>query len=401
MAEATFLYRARNTRGEIREGELLAADSEAATQQLRQDGLQVLDLREDQDAVEPLFPRRISKTEIIYITSQLAVMVDTGITLSSALSGIVEQEENPTLRKILRDLKESVESGENFSGALARYPKLFNKTYVSLIKASEATGTLGATLEHVATYLRKELETRSKIRASMAYPAVMLVLAIAVTIFLLTFVLPKFTPLFERQGAALPKPTRFMMAVSAGLMNHWYLWIAGAAAVVAAFCFGRRTARGRQALDYAKINLPLFGPMCRKVTISRSIRTLGTMISSGVPMLEAIALSADVSGNYYFERLWRDVLDQVTSGNQICTALSRSRLFPKMLIQMISSGEETGKLDVVLNKVSNYYDQEVETSLKTVTSMIEPIMITVMGVVVGGIGLALLLPIFSLSKTPG
>jgi type IV pilus assembly protein PilC len=328
-------------------------------------------------------------------------MVDTGITLSAALAGIVEQEENPTLRNMLRDLKESVESGDDFSAALARYPKHFNKTYVSLIKASEATGTLGETLEHVATYLRKEQETRSKVRASMAYPAVMMVLAIGVTIFLLTFVMPKFTPLFERQGAALPKPTRVMMAISSALMNYWYLWIAGSIAVVFGYFFGRKTEPGRQAIDWAKINLPLIGPMCRKVTISRSIRTLGTMIKSGVPMLEAIALSADVAGNYYFEVLWRDVLEQVTSGNQICTALSKSKLFPRMLIQMISSGEETGKLDVVLGKVSNYYDQEVETSLKTVTSMIEPILITVMGVIVGGIGLALMLPIFSLSKTPG
>jgi type IV pilus assembly protein PilC len=229
----------------------------------------------------------------------------------------------------------------------------------------------------------------------------MMVLAIAVTVFLLTFVMPKFMPLFERQGAALPRPTRVMMAISSALINYWYFWVAGFVLAVGGFFFGRRTEPGRQAIDWAKINLPLIGPMCRKVTISRSIRTLGTMISSGVPMLEAIALSGDVSGNYYFEQLWRDVLAQVTSGSQICTALSKSKLFPRMLIQMISSGEETGKLDVVLGKVSHYYDQEVETSLKTLTSMIEPILITVMGVIVGGIGLALMLPIFSLSKTPG
>jgi type IV pilus assembly protein PilC len=235
----------------------------------------------------------------------------------------------------------------------------------------------------------------------MAYPAVMMVLAIAVTVFLLTFVMPKFTPLFERQGSQLPKSTKFMMAVSFALMNYWYLWVLGIIGISASYVIGGRTESGRQAIDWTKIHMPLLGPMFRKVTISRSIRTLGTMISSGVPVLEAIALSAEVSGNYYFEKLWREVLDQVTSGNKICAALSRSRLFPKMLVQMISSGEETGKLDVVLGKVSNYYDQEVETSLKTLTSMIEPIMITVMGVIVGSIAMALLLPIFSLSKTPG
>src|SRR5262249_6172529 len=162
-----------------------------------------------------------------------------------------------------------------------------------------------------------------------------------------------------------------------------------------------RTDQGRKVWDWIKINLPIMGTMNRKVAISRSIRTLGTMIASGVSVLEALQLSADVAGNFYFEQLWRDVLVHVTFGNKIFDALKRSPLLPRMLVQMISSGEETGKLDVVLNKVSNYYDHEVETSLKTVTSMIEPIMITVMGVIVGGIGLGMLLPIFSLSKAPG
>ena len=328
-------------------------------------------------------------------------MSETGINLSTALNGILQQEDNPTLRKVLTDLRSSVESGEDFSTALARYPKLFDKTYVSLVRASEATGKMGEMLEAIATYLRKELESRGKVRAAMAYPSVMLVMAIAVTIFLLTFVLPKFTPLFNSRGMKLPMPTLVMMTLSHYLLDFWYLWLIGATTAIVGFFWGRRTEPGRKALDWIKISLPIVGPMCRKVTISRSIRTLGTMITSGVPMLEAIQLSSDVAGNYYYAQLWQDVLVAVTSGNQICTALSRNALFPKMLVQMISSGEETGKLDLVLMKVSNYYDREVETSLKAVTSLIEPIMITIMGVVVGGIGMALMLPIFSLSKAVG
>jgi type IV pilus assembly protein PilC len=235
----------------------------------------------------------------------------------------------------------------------------------------------------------------------LAYPSVMLVMAIAVTIFLLTFVLPKFTPLFNSRGMKLPTPTLIMMAASHYLVDFWYLWLIGTAVALVGYFWGRRTEPGRKALDWVKISLPIVGPMCRKVTISRSIRTLGTMITSGVPMLEAIQLSSYVAGNYYYEQLWQEVLAAVTSGNQICTALARNALFPKMLVQMISSGEETGRLDFVLMKVSNYYDREVETSLKAVTSLIEPIMITIMGVVVGGIGMALMLPIFSLSKAVG
>jgi type IV pilus assembly protein PilC len=355
----------------------------------------------DDDPAAPLFPRRVKKQEIVYLTSQLAIMSQTGINLSTALGGILAQEQNPTLRSVLADLKESVEAGDDFSTALAHYPKHFDKTYVSLVKASEATGLLGEMLESIAAYLSKEAESRSKVRAALAYPAVMMFVAVGVTVFLLTYVLPKFTPLFMSRGMKLPKPTLVMMTISNALINYWYLWLAAAVLAVVGFLYARRTVPGRKTLDWCKISLPIIGPMCRKVTISRSIRTLGTMISSGVPMLEAIQLSSDVAGNYYYERLWSQVLDQVASGNQICAALGHSDLFPPVLVQMISSGEETGKLDSVLVKVSGHYDREVETSLKTVTSLIEPIMITVMGVVVGGIGMALMMPIFSLSRAAG
>jgi type IV pilus assembly protein PilC len=396
-----FTYRVKDPKGKVHEGELEAPSVEAASQQLRQDGFVVLDLEaeeENADDGEGLFPRRIRKQEIIYITSQLAVMVETGITLSTALEGIREQEENPTLRKVLGELKSSVESGEDFSSALAKYPKLFNKTYISLVKASEATGTLGEMLERISGYLRKETETVGKVRAALAYPAVMLVVATGVTIFLLTYVLPKFAPLFNRPGAKLPAVTKVMMHASDSLLGYWWAWLLGVLVISIAIFYGRKTVRGRLTIDGAKINLPIMGPMFRKVAISRSIRTLGTMMASGVPVLEAIKLSADVAGNVFFERLWQDVGSQVTEGNRIADALLRNRLFPRMLVQMIKSGEETGKLDTVMLKISTYYDQEVETTLKAVTSMVEPIMITVMGVIVGGIGMALLLPIFSLSK---
>jgi len=391
-----YQYTVRDQFGNTQEGKLEAASSEAAEKQLRADGYQVLDLAEADG--EGLFPRRISKNELIYTTNQLAIMVDTGITLSTALGGIMQQEPNPTLRKILGELKSAVENGEDFSAALSRYPRIFDKTYVSLVKASEATGALGTMLERIGGYLRKELETRGKVRAAMAYPAVMMVLASAVTIFLLTYILPKFTPLFASRGTKLPAPTVAMMALSDNMLHYWYAWLGLGANLAAGFIFGRRTDAGRKILDWIKINLPVCGVMFRKVIISRSIRTLGTMLASGVSMLDAIRLAGEVSGNYYYEQLWNQVLGEVTTGKRICDVLYASPLFPRVLVQMISCGEETGKLDKVLERVSTYYDQEVETSVKGATAMIEPIMITVMGAVVGTIGLALLLPIFSLSK---
>jgi type IV pilus assembly protein PilC len=400
MTTTTFQYSARDPLGKVHDGTVEASSRESATQMLHRDGFHVLKLEDGDDGLT-LFPRAIKRSDIIYVANQLAIMVDTGINLATALDGIASQQENPTLKAVLNDLKSRVEGGEDFSAALARHPKCFDRTFVALIKASEQTGSLAEILEQIADYLRKESENRAKVRAAMAYPMVMLVLAIGVTIFLLTYVMPKFEPLFNRKGVKLPTPTIVMIAVSNALIHYWYAWLIGAVAITVGIYFGRRTQPGRQLIDWLKINMPIVGPMFRKVTISRSIRTLGTMVQSGVSMLDAIRLSAEVAGNYYYERSWLHVLDEITNGNRICEALSGNTLFPRTLIQMIGSGEETGKLDQVLQKVSTYYDREVETSLKTVTSMIEPLMIVVMGVVVGGIGLGLLLPIFSLSRAVG
>jgi len=395
-----FQYRVRDPMGNVHRGAIEARSVDDATQQLRQDGFQVLDVEEDEIDAGDFLGARVTKNDVIYATSQLAIMVDTGITLSCALEGIVEQEKNPSLKKVLRELKEAVEAGEDFSAALARHPKLFDKTYVSLVKASEATGSLGPMLDRIADYLRKEVETRSKVRAAMAYPAVMMVLAVGVTVFLLTYILPKFMPIFKSRGAVLPGPTRIMMSLSDLMIDHWYLWVGGLTVLIAGYVAARRTEPGRRFLDLAKINVPLLGPIFRKVTISRSIRTLGTMLASGVPMLDAIRLSGEVAGNSLYEKTWREVRDQVTTGKRICEVLAGNALFPPVLVQMIASGEETGKLDYVLERVSTYYDREIEISLKTATSLIEPVMIAMMGVIVGGIGLAVMLPIFSLSKQP-
>ncbi|MBN1396015.1 MAG: type II secretion system F family protein [Pirellulales bacterium] len=395
----TYQYRARDSFGSVLGGSVEAATPEEAAALLRRDGLHVLEI-EEADGDEGLFPKRITKSDLIYVTSQLAIMVDTGITLSQALGGIVEQETNPTLRRVLSDLKESVEGGQDFSAALARHPRYFDNTYVSLVKASEVTGTLGPMLERIAGYLRKEAETRGKVRAAMAYPTVMMALACGVTIFLLTYILPKFMPLFKSKGTELPRPTLIMMAVSDALLGYWWLWLIAAVAALVGFLYGRRTAPGRKAVDWIKINAPIVGPMYRKVTISRGIRTLGTMLASGVPVMEAIRLAGAVSSNFFYERLWTRVHDEVAGGKRICEILRGDPLFPNVLVQMIAAGEDTGRLDDVLEKVSTYYDREVETSLKATTSLIEPIMIAVMGVVVGTIGMALMLPIFSLSKQP-
>ena len=397
MSAISFDYKTRDVLGKVHEGVVEADSREEAVAKLKAGGMQVLELEEEGSGLE-LFPPRVRANDIIYATSQLAVMVDTGITLSVALDSIAQQESNRTLKTVLMDLKNQVEAGEDFSAALARFPQYFDKTYVSLIKASEHTGTLGTMLDTIADYQRKQLETRQKVRAAMAYPSVMLVLAVGVTIFLLSYVMPKFQPLFQRKGIKLPIMTRCLMAASHALIDYWYLWVLAGVALIVAFVVARRTEEGRRFFDWVKINLPLLGSLNRKVILSRSVRTLGTMVAAGVSMLDCIKLAAEVAGNHYYEQVWLGVLDRITQGERIADSLRGHPLFPATLVQMINSGEETAKLDTVLAKVSVYYDREVEMAIKATTSLIEPLLIVVMGGVVGSIAMGLLLPIFQLSR---
>ncbi|MBM3999721.1 MAG: type II secretion system F family protein [Planctomycetes bacterium] len=397
---STFAFVAKELRGARRKGRLDAESRDAALKSLKKQGLQVVELTEVR-AARTLFAKRIAKSEIVYVTSQLAIMVETGINLAAALAGLAEQSDHPTLRDLLTALRKRVEGGADFSTALAEHPRHFDRTYIALIKASEQTGSLGAMLEQIANHMSGQLESRRKVLAAMAYPAVMALIAVSVTIFLLTYILPKFDPLFHREGVKLPTPTIVLLAVSGALMNYKWFWILGTIGAAIGFHRLKRTRTGQRFLDGLLIRLPIVGPMMRKVILSRAIHTLGIMVRSGVPMLDGIRLCAEVSNNCYFERTWLHVLEEITKGNRICDALRGNPLVPKTLVQMIGSGEETGKLDRVLEKVSTHFDREVDAAIKTSTSLIEPLMICVMGVVVGGIGMGLMLPIFSISRSVG
>lgn len=397
MADEVFIYRARDPLGKMIEGTIEAPGEEEAWQQLTRDGFRVVELMAEEDDGLALF-EIVTRSEIIYLTNQLAVMVDTGIALASALKAVSEQEKNPALRRLLIEISQDVEAGGEFSQALAKHPKYFDDTYVALVRASEATGTLGPMLERIAAYLRAALDSRAKVRSAMIYPAVMLVFAIGVTVFLLTYVMPKFTPIFRARKIEVPGLTKFMMNVSSTAIDYWYVWLGLVMAMGVAWFVAQRSTIGRRLIDGVKLNLPLLGPVFRKMAICRSLRTLGTMLDSGVPVLEALELCAAVSGNVHYRELWLRVRDEITTGQRICDALRGSPLIPHVLVQMVASGEETGKLGSVLLRVAEFYDRDVEHSVKTVTSLLEPAMIVVMGAVVGAIGLSLMLPIFRLSR---
>jgi type IV pilus assembly protein PilC len=400
-----FTYQARDERGKIREGEIMAGTADEAMQQLRHESLYLTSLEENTRTVSKPSPqwlrRRVPRAEIIYFTNQLAVMVDAGIPVAEALAGLANNTENPTLKEILHQIQRGVEGGENFSDAIGRFPKQFDNTYVNLVKASEASGALGHMLDRISIQSRNELETLQKVRGAMMYPALMLLMCVGVSIFLLTYVFPKLTPMFAARRIAVPTPTKIMMFLSEALTHQWYLFVLGTAAFVGLIVYVRRQHWGRQALDWMWIRMPILGPMLRKVAISRSLRTLATTINAGVPTLEALQLCAGVTNNVFFERCWLNVSERVAGGKQIHESLETETLFPRTLVQMIASGEATGRLGDVLTKVSDYYDREVAQAVKTATSMVEPLMVTVMGGVIGTIALAMLLPIFKLSGHTG
>lgn len=398
-----FAYQARDLTGQPRNGVIVANAIEEVTHQLRSEGMLVVSVEEADDAAGDgeigLFAKRVTKNEIIYLTNQLAVMVDAGVPLANALDGLAGQSTNPTLKSMLKSIHGRVEAGDEFSAALNDFPKHFDSAYVNLIKASEASGTMADMLERIAEQMRAELETRQKVLGAMMYPAAMLVMCVGVCIFLLAYVFPKLTPMFETRKIELPKPTMVMLAISNVLQHEWPLVILGAALIIGATIYSQSQWWGRRMRDWLLLNVPIIGPMLRKVAISRSLRTLATTVNAGVPVLDAIRLSAAVSNNSYFEDCWNDVAESVTNGKEIHEALERHKLFPATLRQMISSGESTGKLGPVLTKISDHYDKEVATGIKSVTSLIEPLMVFMMGGVIGFIALAMLLPIFQLSSS--
>lgn len=351
---------------------------------------------DDEDDVSPLV--RVRSRDLITTTQQLAILVESGVTLAPALAAAIEEERNPTLRAVLRKVKESVEGGQDFSSAIAQFPRVFNATFVALAKAGEKTGALGSMLRRAAGYMQSEYETRSKIRSAMIYPAIMLIMSIAVTTFLLTFVLPKFVPVFESRHAKLPKITVVMLGISDFAVKYGPAVISAVGGLAVAGVIFRRTKKGREWWDAFKLRVPMLGMVTKKVALSRSVRTLGTLLGSGISVLEAIELAAEIAENTVVRRAWLSIKDGLIEGRRICDCMKQHAIFPRSLVQMVAAGEETGHLDAVLERTAEFYERELETTIKTVTSLIEPVMIIVMGFVVGTIGLSLLLPIFSLSR---
>lgn len=349
-------------------------------------------------ADRPLSKAKVNRDDVIFFANQLAVMVDTGVTLAEALDAIAEQTQEPTMKAVVADLSELVKGGVAFSAALQRYPRVFSPLMVALMRASELSGTMGTMLHRACTYLSQERETIKRIKGAMIYPICMLCFCTLVVVGLLIFILPRFEKIYAGKGAILPAPTRLLLGLSHGLVNYWYLAIVLVAAAVVGAVFFLRSRTGKAFLDTVRIRTPILGRMYQKAYLARSLRTMATMVSTGVSLLEGLEITAMVAGNHHFAEIWDAVADQAKEGCALSEELAKHPLIPCTVTHMVAAGERSGQLAVVMDRVAEFCEEDVRIAIKSVTSLVEPAMIIIMGLIIGGIALALLLPVFTMSQ---
>lgn len=400
--EKQFAYRARTTSGELVEGVIRAVDSMEAGRMLRRDGKFVVKIDEardhDEADLKPAGRRRITRDEVIYFAYQMAVMVDTGVTIGEALESAVAQSTNPSFQEVLRDVSDTVQGGEPFSDALAKHPRVFPKLMVSLLRASESSGTMGPMLDRISVYLTKERNTIRAVRGAMTYPVIMLIAAVGVTVFLLAVVLPRFDSIYQQRGADLPAPTQIMLTTSEVFTGYWYAFAGGVVALVIAWLALRQNESTRQAIDTFKLKLPVIGPMLKQLYLTRAMRTMGTMIAAGVPMLDLIAITREVTHNHEYARLWDRVDAGLREGRQLSDSLNDPRLIPPSVIRMIRAGESGGRLGGVMDKLAEFTERDFDEAVKRSTEMIEPAMVVIMGGLIGFVAISMLLPIFTVGS---
>jgi len=401
---AQFKYTARNTSGKTVEGVIEAPMQRQAADKLKSQRFTVMSLNEMKAGEGSLLKRLnpfkpgVKSKDLVIFSRQLATLVSAGVPIVQGLNILTDQIQSVIFKQIITAIRSDIESGIAIADAMKKQPKAFSELYVSMIRAGETGGVLDAILERLSAYLEAAEELKSKVKGAMVYPAVVSGVASTVTIFLLVAVIPTFKSVFASFGGELPFPTRILLAVS-DFLRHNIMFII--LIPIGGFVFLQKwykTEKGRTAVDGFTIRTPVFGDLLKKVAVSKFTRTLGTLIKSGVPILQALDTVAKTSGNKVVENAIMKARESIREGEKIADPLKLSGIFPPMVIQMISVGEETGNLEIMLTKIADFYDQEVDTAVKAMTSLIEPIIICVMGVVIGSIVICMFLPIFQMSS---
>lgn len=346
---------------------------------------------------------RVKQAELVLFTTQLSVMLDSGVVLSDGIEAIGQQMRPGTFQHVIMDIARQIKNGDNFSSALKTYPRIFNTMFVSMVQASEASGRMAEMLEVLSGYLNADAETRKQVKSAMIYPVVMLMMAVAATGSLMFFVLPRFTRIYAARGAALPKLTQLMVGCSSLLGNPVFLAFVVTFSIIGYWLFStwKKTQNGQRVVDWIKVRTPIFGTMIVDATMTRSMRILSTMVNTGVPLLDALDVMKMSSDNYYFQRLWMHTDAKIRDGYQFSDAILTSPycgLIAPGIIQMMRAGEKSGQIGQVCDKVSIFLAKKLQNSIRTATALIEPIMITLMGLIIGTIAIALLMPVFKISS---
>ena len=395
-----YIWEGKNRKNEKRKGEMEASTPEQVTQLLLRQKITATKVKKKPkdlfENVEWLQPK-VKAEDLIVFTRQFSTMIDAGLPIVQSLEILATQEENPTFKKIIRKMKSDVESGETLAESIRKHPKVFDELYVNMVAAGETGGILDTILQRLALYMEKADRLKKKVKGALTYPIVTLVIAIAVVAVILIWVIPVFQGMFADFGKALPLPTQFVIALSEFLKSNIFL-IAGALfllSLLVKYVYSRPD--GRMAIDRFLIKAPVFGDMLRKVSVAKFTRTMGTMIASGVAILDALDIVGKTSGNRVVETAIYDVRSAISEGETMSSPLTESGIFPGMVCSMINVGESTGALDTMLVKIADFYEEEVDQSVENLTGLIEPFMLVFLGVVIGGLVVSMYLPIFTLA----
>jgi len=399
-----FIYKGKNKSGATQKGELEAASIEVAMAQLARMRIanpkvkpKPKDIFENVAFMQP----KVTQKDVIMFCRQFSTMIDAGLPIIQCLDILQSQQDNPTFKKTLKEIKENVEAGQTLAEALKKYPDQFDNLFVNMIAAGEAGGILDTILPRLSAYMEKAAKLKAQVKGAMTYPAITMIVAVLVVAVIMIFVIPVFEKMFADFGGALPAPTQMVVAMSNYSRQYWYVVAGGL--FICGFAFKKfyATEKGRGIVDAASLQFPVLGPLLRRVAVAKFTRTMGTMLSSGVAILESLEIVAKTAGNKSVEEAIYYTRGGIAEGRTMADPLSESGVFPPMVCQMISVGESTGALDSMLVKIADFYDEEVDQAVENLTSAIEPIMMVFMGIVIGGLVVSMYLPIFKMAGAVG
>lgn len=398
-----FKYTAKNSEGKTINGNTDAKTRENLIELLRKQEFTIISIEENTNiqakGVSPA--RKVNLDDLVVFSRQLATMVEAGIPLVNVLDILSQQIENKEFGQTIKKLRDDVEAGSSFSHALAKHPRIFSVLYINMVKAGESSGMLHEILNRVSVYLEKTASLQRKVKSAMIYPIAVVTISIAITIFLLVKVVPTFKGIFDMLGGALPLPTQILLIMS-DFIRKWFLFsMVGLIIFIVAITRYARTEKGRLVLDIILLKLPVFGNIIRKVSVAKFSRTFSTLVKSGVPILNSLDIVAKTSGNKIVEKAVNNAKEAVREGKNLAEPLSKSPVFPPMVVRMIAVGEQAGELEKMLSKIADFYDEQVDAAVSGLTSLIEPMIILLLGVIVGGIVIAIFMPIFKITEILG